>query len=189
MKKKFIHKIERYSLRAIVLLGLAMEMVDDMTGLTSLRGRRGIYDFSRKLQMGEYQFRSAIESLEKQFLIRKTRNGFLITPKGKIKIKFLKLQRTKPKEEQEWDGKWRIVIFDIPEDARQTRDIFRSLLKRKGFIRLQNSVFISPYGNFDELNSIRHEYGIERYVNFLMAKADEVENDQNLRQRFDLFKE
>jgi len=186
---RIIHKVERYSLRAIVLLGLAMEMVDDITGLTSLRGRRGIYDFSRKLQMGEYQFRSAIESLEKQLLIKKTGGGFLITPKGKKKIKFLKLQRTKAKEKQAWDKKWRVVIFDIPEDARQARDIFRSLLKRKGFIRLQNSVFISPYGDFDELNEIRHEYGIQKYVNFLMAKADEVENDQNLRNRFNLDKE
>ena len=54
MKKNPLNKIERISLRTVALLALVAEMVDDATGLTSLRGRKGIYDFSRKLNMGEY---------------------------------------------------------------------------------------------------------------------------------------
>ncbi|MCX6809651.1 MAG: hypothetical protein NTZ65_02810 [Candidatus Berkelbacteria bacterium] len=82
MKNDLLNKIERVSLRTITLLALTAEMVDDITGLTSLRGRKGIYDFSRKLNMGEYQLRSALFSLEEQNLIEKNGNGFLITPKG-----------------------------------------------------------------------------------------------------------
>ena len=185
MKKNPLNKIERISLRTVALLALVAEMVDDATGLTSLRGRKGIYDFSRKLNMGEYQFSSVLRSLEEQKLIEKNENGFLITPKGLKKAKILKLQN-KEVQIEKWDGKWRIVIFDIPEELRKVRNILRSILKRNRYIRLQNSVFISPYGNFGLLNIVRHEYKIEKYVNFFKAKADEVENDLELRKQFNL---
>ncbi|MCX6809247.1 MAG: CRISPR-associated endonuclease Cas2 [Candidatus Berkelbacteria bacterium] len=185
MKNDLLNKIERVSLRTITLLALTAEMIDDITGLTSLRGRKGIYDFSRKLNMGEYQLRSALFSLEEQNLIEKNGNGFLITPKGLDKAKILKLQNNEIKIEK-WDGKWRIVIFDIPEEQRKARNILRSILKRNRYIRLQDSVFVSPYGDFELLNSVRHEYKIEKYVNFFKAKADELENDLELRRRFNL---
>ena len=45
----------------------------------------------------------------------------------------------KPKR---WDGKWRILIFDIREKVRRRRDEFVDLL-RLGF-KLQNSVWVFP---------------------------------------------
>ena len=167
------------------MIALTAEIVDDLTGLTSLRGKSGIHDFSRKLGMGEYQFRSVLRSLEEQQLIEKNEDGFLITPKGLKKARIVTLQ-TKEVVKGKWDGKWRIVIFDIPEDNRKARNILRAILKRNGYIRLQNSVFVSPYGDFEFLNLFRHEYKIEKYVNFFKANADELENDSELRKRFDL---
>ena len=43
-----------------------------------------------------------------------------------------------------WDGKWREVIFDIPEIDRQRRDFLRYKLISLGFGKLQKSVYISP---------------------------------------------
>lgn len=168
------------------MLALAAEMVDDVTGLTSLQGKKGIYDFSRKLNMGQYQLQRVFSELEKQELISKSKGGFLITPKGRAKVRNFNLQQEEKSVDGRWDGRWRIVIFDIPEDERWARNVFRSTLKRKGYIELQHSVFVYPYGNFLILNEIRHEMEIEKYVSFLMAKADEVEDDKNLRVRFDL---
>lgn len=136
--------------------------------------------------MGEYQLQSVLRSLEEQKLIQKTEDNFLITPKGIIKAKYLNLQKAEPCSKSEWDGRWRIVIFDIPEENRRARNIFRAILKRKGYIKLQNSVFICPFGDFDLLNEVRHEYGIEKFVNFLIAQTDEIENDENLLLRFGL---
>lgn len=68
---------------------------------------------------------------------------FRLTSSGKNKITrdfpLLKLHQRK------WDRKWRIVIFDIEEVNRQTRERFRHKLKELGFGMLQESVFISPY--------------------------------------------
>lgn len=52
-----------------------------------------------------------------------------------------------------WDEKWRLVIFDIEERTRNIRDIFRRKLKELGFAQLQKSVWISPHdilGDFKE---------------------------------------
>lgn len=47
------------------------------------------------------------------------------------------------RETGEWDGKWRVVIFDIPENKRVIRDLFRRRLKEWGFKNWQKSVWIT----------------------------------------------
>lgn len=44
-----------------------------------------------------------------------------------------------------WDRRWRIVLFDIEEENRGTRDLFRKKLKELGFGMLQKSVWITPH--------------------------------------------
>jgi DNA-binding transcriptional regulator PaaX len=43
-----------------------------------------------------------------------------------------------------WDGKWRLVIFDIPEKERRIRSLIRSKLRELGLAPIQRSVWISP---------------------------------------------
>jgi phenylacetic acid degradation operon negative regulatory protein len=45
---------------------------------------------------------------------------------------------------RKWDGRWRLVLFDVPENCRQTRDKLRIQLHHRGFGYLQNSVWITP---------------------------------------------
>ena len=44
-----------------------------------------------------------------------------------------------------WDGKWRIVLFDVPESKRPIRDYLRGVLKRLGFKEFQRSMWVWPY--------------------------------------------
>lgn len=43
-----------------------------------------------------------------------------------------------------WDGRWRMVLFDVPEARRGTRNKLRLFLQDRGFGYLQNSVWITP---------------------------------------------
>ena len=43
-----------------------------------------------------------------------------------------------------WDGKWRVVVFDLPEEKRSLRNELRKQLRAAGFGGLQGSVWISP---------------------------------------------
>ncbi|MBI2039556.1 hypothetical protein HYT18_00610 [Candidatus Microgenomates bacterium] len=67
-------------------------------------------------------------------------------------------------DESKWDGKWRIVIFDIPEQRRIIRNLFRRNLKKWGFKHLQKSVWISKKDVFDKLDSYIKDVGIDKWV-------------------------
>ena len=43
-----------------------------------------------------------------------------------------------------WDGKWRMVVFDVPEEKRSLRNELRHELRAARFGGLQGSVWISP---------------------------------------------
>jgi phenylacetic acid degradation operon negative regulatory protein len=49
---------------------------------------------------------------------------------------------------RQWDGKWRLVVYDLPATGKVNRTQLRRILQRRGFGRLQRSVWITP----DELN-------------------------------------
>ena len=75
------------------------------------------------------------------------KNGLITlfaTKKGKLKALDFKLENIKNKKEK-WDGRWRMVAFDIPEKYRKGRDSLRWKLKKIGFCEMQKSVLITPY--------------------------------------------
>lgn len=43
-----------------------------------------------------------------------------------------------------WDGRWRLVLFDVPTGQNSQRDRLRCFLRDRGFGYLQNSVWITP---------------------------------------------
>ena len=51
-----------------------------------------------------------------------------------------------------WDGRWRIVIFDILEKKRKTREALRKKLLSLGFGMWQRSVYITPHDVQEEIN-------------------------------------
>ena len=65
-----------------------------------------------------------------------------------------------------WDGRWRVVMFDIPEKYRLARDSLRDKLKEIGFCEVQKSVFVHPYPCRDEIDFIVEVFGIRKYVRF-----------------------
>lgn len=72
-------------------------------------------------------------------------------------------------QDQDWDGKWRIVIFDIPEEKRIIRNLFRRNLKKWGFKHLQKSVWISKRNVFERLTNYIKELEIGRWVTVIEA--------------------
>jgi len=45
---------------------------------------------------------------------------------------------------RKWDGRWRLVIFDVPTTQNTRRTKLRRYLRKRGFGYLQNSVWITP---------------------------------------------
>lgn len=68
-----------------------------------------------------------------------------LTREGKKKAHSIKLDQDTTLVDPNWDGKWRIILLDLPESRKDERDGLRYLLKKAGFVCLKNSVWISPH--------------------------------------------
>lgn len=71
-----------------------------------------------------------------------TQRVYRLTQKGLLRA----LGGTLPEErwDRSWDGKWRMVVFDLPEKKRSLRNELRRELRAARFGGLQGSVWISP---------------------------------------------
>jgi phenylacetic acid degradation operon negative regulatory protein len=70
-------------------------------------------------------------------------------------------------QNRRWDGRWRIVMFDIEEVNRQIRERLRIKLKELGFGMLQESVFISPHDLLKDFSEFAESSGIRDYLYLL----------------------
>lgn len=83
-----------------------------------------------------------------------------LTDKGKEKALLANLLR----EEDGWDGKYRIVAFDIPEKRRLARDLLRRKLKNWGFLPWQRSVWVTKKNCTKPLRAFIKSVGIKDWV-------------------------
>lgn len=102
-----------------------------------------------------------VELLEDKELILR------LTDKGREKAVLAQLQSWGGK----WDGKWRIVIFDIPEKRRAARDLLRYNLKSWGFTPWQKSVWVTKKDCAKPLRKYIADVGIQDWV-LVMESAD-----------------
>jgi len=84
-----------------------------------------------------------------------------------------------------WDGKWRVLIFDINERRRRVRNQLRRLLDGVGFVRIQDSVWVYPYACDEFISLVRaHLKSGVGEIRFFVAEA--LESDKGLREHFRL---
>lgn len=139
-------------------------------------------------KIDERVLQEEIKKLYRSKLVEKRKNPdgsftFILTEKGKLKALTYHFQKMKIKRE-DWDGKWRIVIFDIPEKMRRGRDALRDKLKELGFYELQKSVFIFPYECKDEIEFVIEFFNLRRYVRF--GVLENIDNEIHLKKIFKL---
>jgi len=147
--------------------------------------KRAAYQWKK---INEKELQREINLLYKSKDISKKNNSdgtcsIVLTEKGRVKTLTYKFSEMKI-ENKIWDGKWRMVVFDIPEKIRKGRDALRSKIKELGFYELQKSVFILPYECKDEIEFIIEYFGIRKYVRY--GTLDFIDNDIHLRKIFDL---
>lgn len=107
-----------------------------------------------------------------------------LTPKGEKFAALLGEGKLAPKKPHKWDGKWRVLIFDIPEHRKRTRTQIRTTLVRLGFKRLQDSVWVYPYDCEDLTTLMKVDMKIGKDLLYMIV--DKIEYDRPLRQYFDL---
>ena len=84
-----------------------------------------------------------------------------------------------------WDGKWRMIIFDIKEKQRKRRDELRLLLEGVGFIKLQQSAWVHPYA-CDEFIALLKAHLASKGDELFYFTAEGLHPDVALRRHFKL---
>jgi len=97
--------------------------------------------------------------------------------------KFLYDKAEKVKRKQ-WDGKWRVVIFDVWENTRAKRDTLRYEIKNFGFIQLQRSVWIYPYECSDFIELLKTDLSFGKNIRYMVV--EKLDHDEKLRKNFGL---
>lgn len=93
---------------------------------------------------------------------------FRLTDSGRDKALWKKMQLG----DEKWDGKWRLVIWDVPEKRRAARDLLRYKLKQLGFKKWQQSVWASKVNCTRLLRDFIKKVGIEDWV--MVVESDNV---------------
>ncbi|MDD5033034.1 MAG: CRISPR-associated endonuclease Cas2 [Candidatus Pacebacteria bacterium] len=106
-----------------------------------------------------------------------------LTQKGKARWLEYQFNNLTLEKKKKWDKKWRIVLFDVPEEKKKVRDALRRKLKKLGFLEFQKSVFVFPFPCHDEINFVINFFDAEEYVYYIEAP---ISPDTNLRKHFNL---
>lgn len=128
----------------------------------------------------------------KKSLTKLIQHGYVVLEDGKARLtqkgeKFAALMgegKLVPKKPKTWDGKWRVLIFDIPERRKRTREQIRRTLLALGFKHLQDSVWVYPYDCEDLVTLLKADFRIGKDLLYMIV--DKIEYDFSLRNHFGL---
>jgi len=108
-----------------------------------------------------------------------------LTSRGEIEAEKCKITMMTISQPEKWDGKWRLVMFDIPESKRTMREALRRKLKGLGFASFQKSAWIYPYPCQAEINILGDSFGLDS-DNLILLETAAFPEDKPLRNFFKL---
>jgi DNA-binding transcriptional regulator PaaX len=177
-KKIRIQKIilETVKLAGIVGIGIVAPNV-----LSAMK-KMGLITHPRQIE----SIKRSRDKLVNKGLLENKNGQLKITEHGKrylFKCLFLGENKELNKKKK-WDGKWRVLIFDIPETRRFDRDSIRYALVSIGFMRLQDSVWVYPYNCEDLISLLKADTETGEDVLYMIVEA--LENDGPIKKYFGL---
>ncbi len=123
-------------------------------------------------EVGIRKFSKLINYLKRNNYIKaeglKGRKAVLLTKKGVSKA--LKASFKLEGQGKRKDGKWIMLIFDIPEKYKKSRNLLTSALKNLGYKIFQQSVWISPCDIYDKTRAAMQFYSLEKFVKIFLIE-------------------
>jgi DNA-binding transcriptional regulator PaaX len=118
--------------------------------------------------------KNLVESGYVEMLKSDNKSYLKLTKKGRNKLNCIKLEGNGALVSTAWDGLWRIIILDIPEDRKSEREALRYLLKKANFTCIKNTVWISPYPYENLFTNIKKDLGLGTELMIIVTdKLDE----------------
>lgn len=137
---------------------------------------KGVYKSKNR---PEYAISRSIKNLTSDGLIECFQSDyqpyFRLTNEGKKRLNSNAIDNDTAIVLKNWDGYWRIIILDLPEERKSEREALRYLLKKAGFICMKNSVWISMYPYENLFINIKKDLNLSSEMMIIVTnKLDEA---------------
>ena len=107
-----------------------------------------------------------------------------LTKEGRKKMHSLELESDTTLVNTSWDGFWRIILLDLPENRKSERESLRYLLKKAGFMCLKNSAWISPFPFEHLFMNIKKDLGLTTEMMIIVTEFIDEESKKVLFETF-----
>ena len=128
-----------------------------------------------------YRVKRTVKRLEEQGVIKhRIKNGkeeFVVTKKGKTHLAELLVDDLFIRQPAKWDGRWRVLIYDIPNKKDLERRELNRVVSEIGMKSVQQSVFVSPYPCKAQIDAIARHYDLDKHLAYFEADYFEGAND------------
>lgn len=143
--------------------------------IEKILAQKNFFDYYQALKnLKDNSLKTILWRLQKKGLVERKQNRYRLTKQG---LNFIKKFQEKNLEKQ-WDGKWRIVMFDIPEKEHAKRNWLRYQLLNLEYKSLQKSVFIGKWPLDEDLFKKIFKQNIRPYIKLITV--GEIDDDTNL---------
>src|SRR3989338_9409958 len=124
MNAKRVRKndVQRAILQTIAVAGMLSVAIVAPNALQVLK----LFGYKPHKRQKEVIARSRSRLVERGLLSYNSQGILRLTPKGEAKLRQLEAHEYRFKKPKKWDGKWRLLIFDISEKQRSVRGRLRS---------------------------------------------------------------
>ncbi|MFA5095137.1 MAG: hypothetical protein WC447_00535 [Candidatus Paceibacterota bacterium] len=147
------------------------EIKNKITTPTPLLNKEGMYATTRSIK-------NLVESGCVEMIQSDNKSYLKLTKKGKNKLNSIKLEGEGALVSTTWDGFWRIIILDIPEERKNEREALRYLLKKADFVCIKNTVWISPFPYEHLFTNIKKDLGLG--TELMIIVTDKLDEETNL---------
>lgn len=169
MKK---YQKEIVKLTALEALKTLFDFAASFHGASSIY-KKDYYRYVKDRNIDRDEFREKIYYLKKygyiESVFENRQKIFKITKKGNNHLVESEKEDFRPKIPNHWDGRWRVVVFDIPEKKKEVRNYFRRKIVEFGFIQAQKSVYVFPFECEQEVLRLVQKLGVEKNVTIIKA--------------------
>jgi DNA-binding transcriptional regulator PaaX len=171
----------------LLLAGPVIAVGVAMPGLLREAGR-----YEKRKRYSKKQWENAYKNLKYRKLIEIIREDdakfrVQLTNKGERRIKEFCFEAMEIKEPKKWDGKWRVLIFDIPSKPKiynQARNALRNKIKDLGFFQMQKSVWVYPYECEDEILFVAELFQVQKHIEILTV--EKLLHEEKIKREFGL---
>lgn len=122
--------------------------------------------------------RAALSRMVKHGLLVSTRNGrntfYAMTPRAQAVMRegAVRIVAFGRGDGADWDGRWSLVAFSVPEANRSAREALRTRLRWLGFAPLYDALWISPHPRHDQALAELGDLGVTSATAFVATSPE-----------------